>query len=629
MTNHSASGWVRLITLAVLLALLACFACRPAWSPDGKRLLFHSRFAEERTGIAMFDRDRGTAELLFTPHGGKTASVPLWLPDGTGAVVVWTAKDSDKQLSVTTLTFDPRGAGRSFTVRGGDHLTNSIFVPPVVVGRRLFFADKGIRRLDLDSGDVKEEDGAAGEQLVVTRRGEGVCYVSLQDGDDTRWEIGTVDPDTLQRCPIQKAPADRLWAVQPMPAFTRDLARIALPARSCEEPGNHAILVFRDGELETELPIDGNVDFGSLEWMPDGATLCASLCRFDRDEQQLKWSLLETTISGSVSRETPIVHAPLPDGDAESMGRAFPVALSPDGRIAAVSTAFIETLEEKDHGLYLVDLTHKDRRITKVPFPLATDALTLAGADGMTSFGQLCTQGYTAANPLCLTTFIGGGSTGGMSRLLRGTADLALMSRPAKPAEFEDAKKRGVTLTEHRLVTTLAVCVHKDNPVASLTIEQLARIFGGTGVRRWTELSVPMPVEFDAIVAATPQDRAASCEHFRELVLGLSRAAPTNNCLDSAADVVELVSSRQGAIGYVPLADVTGAVKIVPIAGKPGMAPCTPSPASAADGSYPLARRLFLYSRADRKPAVGAFLEWLASDAGRKVVEQTGLSPAR
>ena len=185
-----------------------------------------------------------------------------------------------------------------------------------------------------------------------------------------------------------------------------------------------------------------------------------------------------------------------------------------------------------------------------------------------------------------------------------------------------------MTLAEHRVATAaLAVCVHKDNPVASLTIEQLAEIFGEKGVRRWSELSVPMPAEFDAIAAATLQDHAASYDPFRELVLGLFRPASTNMRLAPA--VVEFVSNQQGAIGYVPLADVTDAVKIVPIAGKPGLAPCAPSQASVADGSYPLARHLFLYSRTDCKPAVSGFLEWLASDAGKKVIERAGLLPVR
>ncbi|HEX6811246.1 MAG TPA: substrate-binding domain-containing protein [Planctomycetota bacterium] len=640
MTNRCASACVRLTTLAVVLGLLACFACRPAWSPDGRRLLFHTRIAKDSVGIAMFDRDKGRADLLFVPGSGKTAAVPLWLPDGKGVVVVWTDQDHEKQLSVAIMSIPRCGKVRTLTVPGGENTTNNILVPPVLVGHRLLFASNGIARLDLDSNtttmiapvvDVAQEDGAPGEQLVVTRRGQGVCYFSMQKGGDMDWEIGTVDPDTLQRTPILKPP-DQRWEVKPLPAFTRDLTRIALPARSREEPRGHAILVFRDGSLENVLPVDGEVDFGSVEWLPDGASLCVSLCRHDREKALLKWSLLETTISGSVSRETPIVQTRHRGRNRESAGLACQVALSPDGRIAALSTALLDDLQEGDHGLYLVDLKHKDRTVTKVPFPVAAQELTLAGSDAMTGFAELCMQGFlsTDANPACMATVTGGGSSAGLSKLLRGTADLALMSRPVKPAELDEAKKRGVTLTEHRVATAaLAVCVHKDNPLASLTIEQLGEIFGDDGVQRWSELRVPMPAESDAIVAATPQVVAPSYVHFRELVLGVFGPASTNVLLASSRDVIEVVSQRQGAIGYVPLLDVTDAVKVVPIAAKPGMAPCTPSLATIADGSYPLAQPLLLYSRTDRKPTVTAFLEWLASDAGKKVVEQAALHPVR
>jgi phosphate transport system substrate-binding protein len=59
------------------------------------------------------------------------------------------------------------------------------------------------------------------------------------------------------------------------------------------------------------------------------------------------------------------------------------------------------------------------------------------------------------------------------------------------------------------------------------------------------------------------------------------------------------------------------------------MAPCAPSQATVSDGSYPLARPVLLYSRTDCKPAATAFLEWLASDAGKKVLERAGLQPVR
>lgn len=367
MNDRCASARVRLTVLAVLAVLLVVFACRPAWSPDGKRLLFHVRIADERAGIALFDRDTGKTELLFQPGGGKSMGVPLWMPDGKGAVIVWTDKEQEKKLSVTTVAIPTAGEPRTSTVETGDVVSN-IVVPPVLVGRRLFLAGKGIARLDLDSGDVKHEDHVADEeQIVVTRRGDGVCYFAMQKGEDTRWEIGTVDPDTLQRTAILRAPADLPWDVSPLPAFSRDLARIALPAEKRESKGESAILVFRDGKLETVLPLGRDVECGSVEWLPDGVTLCASLCRKDTEDKTAQWSLFETTISGSVSRETMLVKTLPRDKHSGLSGQ---MALSPDGRTAAFSTAMIDNLDEQDHGLYLVDLAHKERKVTKVPFPV-------------------------------------------------------------------------------------------------------------------------------------------------------------------------------------------------------------------------------------------------------------------
>src|SRR4030095_11153017 len=84
-----------------------------------------------------------------------------------------------------------------------------------------------------------------------------------------QWEMGTVDPETLQRTAILKAPAELPWEVSPLPAFSRDLARIALPAEERESRGESAILVFRDGKLEAVLPLRRDVECGSVEWLPD------------------------------------------------------------------------------------------------------------------------------------------------------------------------------------------------------------------------------------------------------------------------------------------------------------------------------------------------------------------------
>jgi phosphate transport system substrate-binding protein len=89
-------------------------------------------------------------------------------------------------------------------------------------------------------------------------------------------------------------------------------------------------------------------------------------------------------------------------------------------------------------------------------------------------------------------------------------------------------------------------------------------------------------------------------------------------------DVVVLVSRTPCAIGYSGMAYVIPAVKQLKLSRKRGELPVAPSNQTAVDGTYPLARPLYLYTREAPKGAVGDFLDWALSEQGQKIVEDIG-----
>ena len=54
-----------------------------------------------------------------------------------------------------------------------------------------------------------------------------------------------------------------------------------------------------------------------------------------------------------------------------------------------------------------------------------------------------------------------------------------------------------------------------------------------------------------------------------------------------------------------------------------------PSATSAIDGSYPIARPLFMYTAGRPTGAVKAYLDWILSDAGQCILIEKGYAPAR
>ena len=65
-------------------------------------------------------------------------------------------------------------------------------------------------------------------------------------------------------------------------------------------------------------------------------------------------------------------------------------------------------------------------------------------------------------------------------------------------------------------------------------------------------------------------------------------------------------------------------VKVSPKKGEPGI---VPSIATVLDKTYPISRPMFMYTPGEPSPEAKKYLDWILSDAGQKIVEQTGYVP--
>lgn len=254
------------------------------------------------------------------------------------------------------------------------------------------------------------------------------------------------------------------------------------------------------------------------------------------------------------------------------------------------------------------------------------------GSDTMFEVAGAWAQAYEAAHPNVVVSVSGGGSGTGISALIGGTVDIANSSRKLKDKELEAAKNAGHTATEHHVgFDAIAIYVHKDNPIASLTLEQLRDIFGDGGkVTKWSDLGVKFDPSQDALVPVSRQNNSGTYEYFREAVLGGESGRFKTNCnnLNSSKDVVDFCAKTRSAIGYSGLAYATAEVRLVPVVGKDGK-PVTPSIDAVLDHTYPISRPLFMYTRADGRPEALQYVEWVKSDAGQKVLKDKGYPPLR
>ncbi len=251
------------------------------------------------------------------------------------------------------------------------------------------------------------------------------------------------------------------------------------------------------------------------------------------------------------------------------------------------------------------------------------------GSDTLVNVAQAWAEAYKTVNPNVAIAVTGGGSGTGISALINGTVDIANASRKMKPKEMEHAKANGHEPKEFVVgYDALAVYVHKDNPITSISLAQLAEIYGEDGTTvAWSQLGVQLPEDADEIVRISRQNNSGTYAYFKATVLGREREYKLGS-LDQAGskDVVALVSHTPGAIGYSGLAYATPDVKLVPVVAGDGPA-VMPSVGTAIDRTYPIARPLFMYTLGEPTGDEKAYLDWILSPAGQKIILDKGYAP--
>ncbi|MCA9150378.1 MAG: substrate-binding domain-containing protein [Planctomycetales bacterium] len=129
------------------------------------------------------------------------------------------------------------------------------------------------------------------------------------------------------------------------------------------------------------------------------------------------------------------------------------------------------------------------------------------------------------------------------------------------------------------------------------------------------------------IVRVGRQNSSGTYDYFREAVLGEGREFKLGSSDQSGSkEVVQVVATTPTAIGYSGMGYATPDVKMLALS-KDGNAPVKPTKEAAMDGSYPLARALYLYTVGEPNANIKHFLAWAQSAEGQAIVEEMGYVP--
>lgn len=257
------------------------------------------------------------------------------------------------------------------------------------------------------------------------------------------------------------------------------------------------------------------------------------------------------------------------------------------------------------------------------------------GSDSMVIAVSAWSEAYQKVDEHIGVAVSGGGSGTGIAAMINGLTDIANSSRPLFKKEIRMAQEAGVDLQEHVVgYDAVAVYLHHDNPIVSLSFEQLGEIFGRGGkVTRWTDLGIEVPGCRDQkIVLVSRQNSSGTYAYFRKRAIGKKYRNKFRTgilSMQGSKDLVELVGHTPCAIGYSSFAYATADVKTVCIAPETGGACVEPSIEGITDRSYPMTRPLYMYTNGQPEGEIKKYIDWVLSDEGQCVLSERQYAPLR
>lgn len=265
---------------------------------------------------------------------------------------------------------------------------------------------------------------------------------------------------------------------------------------------------------------------------------------------------------------------------------------------------------------------------------LAQDRTTIQnkGSDTLVNVAQAWAEAYQGVNENVAVAVSGGGSGTGIAAMINGTVDIANASRKMKEKETTLAREKGQDPVEHTVgYDALAVFLHKDNPIKSMTIEQLREIYIRDGkYENWSDLDVSVPgCKNNEIVVVSRQNNSGTYAYFKEAVLEDGKYRSGTLDMHGSKDVVDLVEKTPCAIGYSGLAYATDHIAMPCITSQSGGECVQPTVETASDGSYPIARPLMMYTNGEPEGEIKNYMDWVLSDEGQCIIFDKGYAPVR
>ncbi|MGN0612788.1 MAG: phosphate ABC transporter substrate-binding protein [Porcipelethomonas sp.] len=234
--------------------------------------------------------------------------------------------------------------------------------------------------------------------------------------------------------------------------------------------------------------------------------------------------------------------------------------------------------------------------------------------DGSTSMEKVIgylSEAYMSDHTDVKVTYNPTGSGSGIQAVSEGRCDIGLASRNLKDEEKENLNETVVA------IDGIAVIVNPNNPVADLSVDQIAQIYTGE-VSNWQEVGGD-----DAPIVCIGREAASGTRDGFESITGTEDLCKYAQELTSTGDVVQTVSSNPNAVGYASLASVNDTVKTISVEG------VIPTDDTILSGEYKIQRNFVLVTKKDEELEGSAkdFFDFCMSTDADEFIVKAGAVP--
>ncbi|CAL60696.1 ABC-type phosphate transport system, periplasmic component [Herminiimonas arsenicoxydans] len=265
---------------------------------------------------------------------------------------------------------------------------------------------------------------------------------------------------------------------------------------------------------------------------------------------------------------------------------------------------------------------------------------TSVGSDTLNNLMTLWAEEYKRIYPNVNIQIQGAGSSTAPPALTEGASNFGPMSRMMNAKEVESfEKKHGYKpYAVPVAIDALAVYVNKDNPIKGLSIEEVDAMMSvgrkcglAEDITKWGQVGMSGEWASRDIALYGRNSVSGTYGFYKDVALCKGDFKRNMAEQPGSASVVQSVATQINAIGYSGIGYKTSGVRALPLSKKKGQPFVQPDAVHSIDGTYPLARVLYVYVNKKPNqplaPLEREFFKMVLSKQGQNVVVKDGFVP--